>query len=78
MKILIKNKDVLKLSKLIKENRFIEFKDSELKVGVDLGTANIVLVVTDMKNNPIAGLIEPAKVVRDGIVVDYMLSLIHI
>lgn len=72
MKILIKNKDVLKLSKLIKENKFIEFKDSELKVGVDLGTANIVLVVTDMKNNPIAGLIEPAKVVRDGIVVDYM------
>lgn len=72
MKILIKNKDVLKLSKLIKENRFIEFKDSELKVGVDLGTANIVLVVTDMKNNPIAGLIEPAIVVRDGIVVDYM------
>lgn len=69
---MIKNKDVLKLSKLIKENRFIEFKDSELKVGVDLGTANIVLVVTDMKNNPIAGLIEPAKVVRDGIVVDYM------
>ena len=72
MKILIKNKDVLKLSKLIKENKFIEFKDRELKVGVDLGTANIVLVVTDMKNNPIAGLIEPAKVVRDGIVVDYM------
>lgn len=72
MKILIKNKDVLKLSELIKENRFIEFKDSELKVGVDLGTANIVLVVTDMKNNPIAGLIEPTKVVRDGIVVDYM------
>ena len=72
MKILINNKDVLKLSELIKENRFIEFKDSELKVGVDLGTANIVLVVTDMKNNPIAGLIEPAKVVRDGIVVDYM------
>jgi len=72
VKILIKNKDVLKLSELIKENRFIEFKDSELKVGVDLGTANIVLVVTDMKNNPIAGLIEPAKVVRDGIVVDYM------
>ncbi|CAG7585646.1 Cell division protein FtsA [Peptoniphilus tyrrelliae] len=69
---MIKNKDVLKLSKLIKENKFIEFKDSELKVGVDLGTANIVLVVTDMKNNPIAGLIEPAKVVRDGIVVDYM------
>lgn len=69
---MIKNKDVLKLSKLIKENKFIEFKDRELKVGVDLGTANIVLVVTDMKNNPIAGLIEPAKVVRDGIVVDYM------
>lgn len=69
---LIKNKDLLKLSNLIKEDKFVDFKDSELKVGVDLGTANIVLVVTDMSDNPIAGLIRHAKVVRDGIVVDYL------
>lgn len=69
---MLKNKDLLKLSKLIQENKFVDFKESELKVGVDLGTANIVLVVTDMNDNPIAGLIRHAKVVRDGIVVDYL------
>ncbi|WP_159566648.1 ethanolamine utilization protein EutJ [Budvicia diplopodorum] len=43
----------------------------DLKVGVDLGTANIVLAVVDSKNNPIAGVTYPSTVVRDGIVVDY-------
>lgn len=69
---MISNKEVLELSNLIKENRFVEFKDDELKVGVDLGTANIVLVVVDNKNRPIAGITKSAKVVKDGIVVDYM------
>ena len=43
-----------------------------LKVGVDLGTANIVLAVVDSQNQPIAGMTTPSKVVRDGIVVDYI------
>jgi len=44
----------------------------KLKVGVDLGTAYIVLVVLDEENNPIATEKRAAKVLRDGVVVDYV------
>lgn len=44
----------------------------DLKVGVDLGTANIVLSVVDLNNRPVAGALYPSSVVKDGIVVDYM------
>lgn len=43
-----------------------------LKVGVDLGTANIVVAVVDSCNRPVAGASFPSTVVRDGIVVDYI------
>lgn len=43
----------------------------ELKVGLDLGTAYIVLVVLDCDNNPIACEKQAASVLRDGVVVDY-------
>lgn len=43
-----------------------------IKVGVDLGTANIVITVVDENNRPIAGAAEAASVVKDGIVVDYI------
>jgi ethanolamine utilization protein EutJ len=46
--------------------------DGKLRVGVDLGTANIVLAVVDEEGNPIAGASQEAKVVKDGIVVDYI------
>ncbi|GAV21921.1 ethanolamine utilization protein EutJ [Carboxydothermus pertinax] len=42
------------------------------KVGVDLGTADIVLVVTDQKGIPVAGALKWASVVKDGLVVDYL------
>jgi ethanolamine utilization protein EutJ len=42
-----------------------------LKVGVDLGTANIVIAVLDEDNNPITGESYGASVIRDGLVVDY-------
>ena len=42
-----------------------------LKLGVDLGTANIVLAVVDGTNQPVAGAWEHSRVVRDGIVVDW-------
>jgi ethanolamine utilization protein EutJ len=42
-----------------------------LKVGVDLGTANIVVAVLDEKNNPITGESFGASVIKDGLVVDY-------
>jgi ethanolamine utilization protein EutJ len=41
------------------------------KVGVDLGTADVVLVVTDSKGDPVAGSIRWTSVVRDGLVVDF-------
>ncbi|MDT3843159.1 MAG: ethanolamine utilization protein EutJ [Bacillota bacterium] len=44
----------------------------ELKTGVDLGTANIVLAVVNGDNEPVAGATFPSSVVKDGIVVDYM------
>ncbi len=43
----------------------------KLKVGVDLGTAYIVLVVLDEENNPVACEKQAASVLRDGVVVDY-------
>jgi ethanolamine utilization protein EutJ len=44
----------------------------ELKIGVDLGTAYIGIVVLDNDNKPLACELEAAEVVRDGLVVDYM------
>ena len=46
-------------------------KDEKLFVGVDLGTAYIVLVVVDSNGNPIATELQYAEVIRDGLVVDY-------
>nr|WP_295970807.1 ethanolamine utilization protein EutJ [uncultured Bacillus sp.] len=45
---------------------------SGLKVGVDLGTSNIVIIVLDKNNKPVTGAMERAKVVKDGIVVDFI------
>jgi len=42
-----------------------------LHVGVDLGTANTVLVVLDENMHPLAGAYRFAQVVRDGLVVDF-------
>lgn len=46
--------------------------DGKLKVGVDLGTSNIVISVLTEENIPVAGSFCPASVVRDGFVVDYV------
>lgn len=43
-----------------------------LSVGVDLGTADVVLTVLDVDGEPVAAFLEWAEVVRDGVVVDYM------
>jgi ethanolamine utilization protein EutJ len=42
-----------------------------LLVGVDLGTAYIVVVVLNASREPVACALEFAQVVRDGLVVDY-------
>jgi len=46
-------------------------KGERLKVGLDLGTASIVLVVLGEDNRPLAVAREFAQVVRDGLVVDF-------
>ncbi len=46
--------------------------DAKLRVGVDLGTAYLVLVVLDEAGAPLAGEWQYAEVVRDGLVVDFI------
>ena len=46
-------------------------KNPRYKVGLDLGTAFIVMVVLDEENNPVACEKQAASVLRDGVVVDY-------
>lgn len=61
--------------RLVREGGFVSVSDrapGPLKVGVDLGTANLVLSVVDVDNNPVAGATLHSTVVRDGIVVDYI------
>lgn len=52
------------------DNTFTPVGD-KLKVGVDLGTAYIVIVVLDEDDNPVATQMQKADVLRDGVVVDY-------
>lgn len=65
------NEMLLNFDELIREGRTAPW-DGKLKVGVDLGTANIVISVVDEENRPVAGMTTPSRVVRDGIVVDYV------
>lgn len=46
-------------------------KGKKLYTGVDLGTAYIVLAVVDEEGVPVAGAMQFAEVVKDGLVVDY-------
>jgi ethanolamine utilization protein EutJ len=46
-------------------------KGENLKVGLDLGTASIVLVVLGENNRPLAVVREFTQVVKDGLVVDF-------
>jgi ethanolamine utilization protein EutJ len=49
-----------------------EIPPDPLHVGVDLGTAYLVLAVLDQDKQPLAGEYQFAQVVRDGLVVDYL------
>lgn len=49
----------------------VDAGEGRLRLGVDLGTANIVLAVADATGQPVAGAWEHSTVVRDGIVVDW-------
>lgn len=45
--------------------------DGELRLGVDLGTSDVVSIVVDADDQPVGVQLEWADVVRDGIVWDY-------
>ena len=57
----------------VEESETQTFKpvSNRLKVGLDLGTAYIVLVVLDEENNPIACEKKAHPFLKDGVVVDY-------
>lgn len=58
------NSDILtEFSNLIAENKSNSF-EGELKTGIDLGTANIVVSVVDANNNPIAELLTLLQLLR--------------
>lgn len=65
------NKTILEFQQLITKKSKKDYTGN-LKVGVDLGTANVVLAVLDQDNQPVAGASQSASVVRDGLVVDYV------
>lgn len=69
--IFIDSLELIEFSNLIKEKKCNSFK-GELKTGIDLGTANIVISVVDSNNNPVAGASYESTVVKDGIVVDFL------
>lgn len=54
------------------ENTVPVKEGEELFVGVDLGTAYIVVVVLNSKKEPVACALEFAQVIKDGLVVDYI------
>ncbi|MEG0961296.1 MAG: ethanolamine utilization protein EutJ [Lachnospiraceae bacterium] len=68
---LINNEVLSEFADLVHENKYNKFS-GQLKTGVDLGTANIVVAVVDENNRPVAGVTADSKVVKDGIVVDFV------
>ncbi|MGD9567140.1 MAG: ethanolamine utilization protein EutJ [Sedimentibacter sp.] len=54
------------------KNPIIPANKEKLLVGVDFGTAYIVVTVLDENKNPVAGAYRFAQVVKDGIVLDYI------
>lgn len=59
------------LEACLTETRKVE-PNEPLYVGVDLGTAYIVVVVLNSSKQPVACAMEFAQVIKDGLVVDYM------
>jgi len=64
------NKYIMRFRELIQKPNPTS-SDGNIKVGVDLGTANIVISVLSGNNQPIAGSYTVASVIRDGLLVDY-------
>lgn len=77
MKSLKKANEVLKeLKRIVNTNTANPIDPTKgYKVGVDLGTSSIVLVVLDGENQPVFSAFEFSDAIRDGLVVNYHQSV---
>ena len=64
------DKAIRAFARCVRKGRVREHS-GDLRLGVDLGTANIVLSVVDAADRPVAGAWQHSTVVRDGVVVDW-------
>ena len=62
---------ISRFAELVRTGEVEDFS-GDLRLGIDLGTANIVAAVVDADNRPVAGGWVHSSVVRDGIVVDWL------
>ncbi len=62
---------IRRFAKLVRE-RQAEKAVGTVRLGVDLGTANIVLSAVDTEDRPVAGAWQHSTVVRDGVVMDWL------
>jgi len=69
------NKTLDILANLIKNKPDKLDYQGEIKAGVDLGTANLVLTLLDEEDRPLLAANTAGTVVRDGLVVDYIGAL---
>ncbi len=65
------NQRIRNLEKVLKKTNLPE-KNEKVRLGVDLGTAYIVLVALGEDHRPLALELEYADVVRDGLVLDFI------
>lgn len=64
------NAQLKKIEEIVNSEEPVKIK-SDFKVGVDLGTSDVVIMVIDSEGIPVAAFLEWADVVRDGIVFDF-------
>ena len=63
---------ILHSTELALADPLTEVPQGRLRVGIDLGTAYLVMVVLDEEGTPLAGEWQFAQVSRDGLVVDFI------
>ena len=66
---------IIKEFEIVTKSHIVPTNKKRLFVGVDLGTAYVVLTVLDENKNPVAGAYKFAQVVKDGLVLDYIGAL---
>lgn len=69
------NQKLAQVDQLVQGQITVSPTTGPIKVGVDLGTSSIVLVVVDQFDQPIFAAAQAADVVRDGLVVNYLAAV---